>query len=77
MVKSLNLAANDKRTTGYNNSLAIGGMKGFLPTEVQNSTFILWLNFWAKNPAHRKVLKRYVHNAKWTHLKLQRIIFDT
>jgi hypothetical protein len=40
--------------------LAIGGLNGFVSTEVQNSTFVLRLKFSAKNPAHRQYAARYV-----------------
>ena len=42
------------RTTGYNIVLAIGGLNGFVSTDVQNSTFVLRIKFSAKNPAHRQ-----------------------
>ncbi len=48
------------RTTGYNIVLAIGGLNGFVSTEVQNSTFVLRINSSAKNPAHRQYAARYV-----------------
>jgi len=34
--------------------LAIGGLNGFVSTEVQNSTFDSRINTCAKNPAHRQ-----------------------
>ena len=40
--------------------LAIGGLNGFVSTEVPNSTFVLRINFGAKNPAHRQYAARYV-----------------
>jgi hypothetical protein len=40
--------------------LAIGGLNGFVSTEVQNSTFVLRLKVSAKNPAHRQYAPRYV-----------------
>jgi len=40
--------------TGANIVLAIGGLKGFVSTEVQNSAFVLRLNISAENPAHRQ-----------------------
>ena len=46
--------------TGYNIVLAIGGLNGFVSTEVQNSTSVLRLKFSAKNPAHRQYAARYV-----------------
>jgi hypothetical protein len=39
--------------------LAIGGLNGFVSTEVQNSTSVLRLKFSAKNPAHRQYAARY------------------
>lgn len=39
--------------------LAIGGLNGFVSTEVQNSTFVLRIKFGAKNPAHRQYAARY------------------
>jgi len=38
--------------------LAIGGLNGFVSTEVQNSTFVLRINFSAKSPAHRQFSNR-------------------
>ena len=38
--------------------LAIGGLNGFVSTEVQNSTSVLRLKFSAKNPAHRQYAAR-------------------
>ncbi len=46
-----------ERTT---KKLAIGGLNGFVSTEVQNLTFVLRISFSAKNPAHRQFSKRYV-----------------
>jgi hypothetical protein len=40
--------------------LAIGGLNGFVSTEVQNSTSVLRLKFSAKNPAHRQYAARCV-----------------
>ena len=45
--------------TATNIVLAIGGLNGFVSTEVQNSTFDLRLKFSAKNPAHRQYAARY------------------
>lgn len=39
--------------------MAIGGLNGFVSTEVQNSTSVLRLKFSAKNPAHRHYAARY------------------
>lgn len=47
-------------TTSYNIVLAIGGLNGFVSTEVQNSTSVLRLKFSAKNPAHRQYAARYL-----------------
>ena len=49
-----------RRNTLHNIVLAIGGLNGFVSTEVQNSTFVLRLKFSAKNPAHRQYAARYV-----------------
>lgn len=38
--------------------LALGGLNGFVSTEVQNSTFVLRIKFSAKNPAHRQYAAR-------------------
>ncbi len=46
--------------TAYNIVLAIGGLNGFVSTEVQNSTSVLRLNFSAKIPAHRQYVNRCV-----------------
>jgi len=40
--------------------LAIGGLNGFVSTEVQNSTFVLRIKLSAKNPAHRQYADRYL-----------------
>ncbi|WP_234111779.1 hypothetical protein [Chryseobacterium sp. R2A-55] len=40
--------------------LALGGLNGFVSTEVQNSTFVLRIKFSAKNPAHRQYAARYL-----------------
>jgi len=42
-----------------NKVLAIGGLNGFVSTEMQNSTFVLRINSSAKNPAHRQYPNRY------------------
>lgn len=44
--------------------LAIGGLNGFVSTEVQNSTFVLRLKFSTKNPAHRQYAARCVQARK-------------
>ena len=38
--------------------LAIGGLNGFVSTEVQNSTFVLRISVIAKSPAHRQYAAR-------------------
>ena len=43
--------------------LAIGGLNGFVSTEVQYSTSILRLSDSAKNPAHRQYVNRYQQDA--------------
>jgi hypothetical protein len=47
-----------QKSTAANIVLAIGGLNGFVSTEVQNSTFALRIKFSAKNPAHRQYVKR-------------------
>ncbi|MDD3771331.1 MAG: hypothetical protein PHC38_01585 [Weeksellaceae bacterium] len=49
-----------EENTACNIVLAIGGLNGFVLTEVQNSTSVLRLKFSAKNPAHRQYAARYV-----------------
>ncbi|WP_230862187.1 hypothetical protein, partial [Elizabethkingia meningoseptica] len=51
--------------------LAIGGLNGFVSTEVQNSTSVLRLKFSAKNPAHRQYAARYLLSHKKSHIKLK------
>ena len=46
------------RKAGGNIVLAIGGLNGFVSTQVLCSTFVLRLNFSAKNPAHRQYVNR-------------------
>ena len=46
------------RKTSANIVLAIGGLNGFVSTEVQGSAFVLRLNFSAKNPTHRQYANR-------------------
>ena len=50
----------DKKLRTANIVLAIGGLNGFVSTEVQNSTYVLRLKFSAKNPAHRQYAARSV-----------------
>ena len=45
-------------TTTANSGLAKGGVSCFVETFVQGSTFVLRLNFSAKNPALRQAAKR-------------------
>ena len=49
----------EKRTTTANSGLAKGGVSCFVETLVQGSTFVLRMNFSAKNPALRQAAKRY------------------
>jgi len=48
-----------ERKAAANIVLALGGLNGFVSTEVQNSTSVLRLSFGAKNPAHRQYADRY------------------
>ena len=48
----------EQRTTTANSGLAKGGVSCFVETFVQGSTFVLRLNFSAKNPALRQAAKR-------------------
>ena len=50
----------ERRMPAGNIVLAIGGLNGFVSTEVQNSTSVLRLKFSAKNPAHRQYAARYL-----------------
>lgn len=43
----------------HNSGLAKGGLTCFVETFVQGSTFVLRMNFSAKNPALRQAAKRY------------------
>ena len=49
----------ERRTTTANSGLAKGGVSCFVETFVQGSTFVLRMNFSAKNPALRQAAKRY------------------
>lgn len=49
----------ERRTTTANSGLAKGGVSSFVETFVQGSTFVLRMNFSAKNPALRQAAKRY------------------
>ena len=50
----------ERRTTTANSGLAKGGVSCFVETFVQGSTFVLRMNFCAKNPALRQAAKRYM-----------------
>ena len=57
--KGMNLTDRENvRKTSANIVLAIGGLNGFVSTEVQGSAFVLRLNFSAKNPTHRQYANR-------------------
>lgn len=49
----------DGRTTTANSGLAKGGVSCFVETFVVNQTFVLRMNFCAKNPALRQAAKRW------------------
>ena len=49
----------NKRTTPYNSTLAIGGVSSPLDSFVAAESSVLRINFCAKKPAHRKSEKRY------------------
>lgn len=49
----------EQRTTTANSGLAKGGVSCFVETFVQGSTFVLRMNFSARNPALRQAAKRY------------------
>ena len=48
-----------QKTTTANSGLAKGGVSCFVETLVQGSTFVLRMNFSAKNPALRQAANRY------------------
>jgi hypothetical protein len=48
----------ERRTTAANSGLAKGGLTCFVETFVQGSTFVLRMNFNAKNPALHQAAKR-------------------
>ena len=50
----------ERRTTTANSGLAKGGVSCFVETFVQGSTFVLRMNFSAKNPALRQAANRYL-----------------
>ena len=49
--------------------LAIGGLNGFVSTEVLNSTFVLRMSVSAKKPAHRQYAARLATPYQRLHLK--------
>ena len=49
----------DRITPAANRGLAKGGLTCFVETFVQGSTFVLRMNFSAKNPALRQAPNRY------------------
>jgi hypothetical protein len=49
----------EQRTTTANSGLAKGGVSCFVETFVVKQTFVLRMNFSAKNPALRKSADRY------------------
>ncbi len=49
----------DERTTGYNSTLAIGGVLSPLDSFVVAESSVLRTNFCTKNPALRVAAKRY------------------
>jgi hypothetical protein len=48
-----------KRKTGYNSTLAIGGVPSPLDSFVVAESSVLRTNFCAEKPAHRQSAKRY------------------
>ena len=48
------------RMPAHNSSLAKGGLTYFIETFVLGSTFVLRMNFCAKNPALRQAANRYM-----------------
>ena len=49
----------EQRTTTANSGLAKGGVSCIVETFVVNQTFVLRMNFCAKNPALRQAAKRW------------------
>ena len=49
----------EQRTTTANSGLAKGGVSCFVETFVVKQTFVLRMNFSAKNPALRQAANRY------------------
>lgn len=50
----------EQRTTTANSGLAKGGVSCFVETFVVKQTFVLRMNFSAKNPALRQAANRYL-----------------
>ena len=48
-----------QKTTTANSGLAKGGVSCFLETFVVYQTFLLRMNIFGKNPAHRQAANRY------------------
>ena len=48
-----------ERSTGYNSTLAIGGVSSPLDSFVVAESSVLRTNFCAEKPAHRQSAKRY------------------
>jgi hypothetical protein len=57
MIADLN--TDEKRTTGYNSTFAIGGLLCSTDTFVLAESLVLRINICGKNPAHRKSAKRW------------------
>jgi hypothetical protein len=57
--KHIQLENFGQNKTTANSGLAKGGLTSFVETFVQGSTFVLRINFSAKNPALRQAAKRY------------------
>lgn len=53
------MTMDEQKITAANIVLAIGGLNGFVSTEVQSSASVLRLNDSAKTPAHRQYAARY------------------
>jgi hypothetical protein len=59
MVEILEVTQSDKRKTGANSTLAIGGVPSPLDSFVVVESSVLRTNFCAEKPAHRQSAKRY------------------
>jgi hypothetical protein len=57
--KSIYFIGQTKNMAAANSGLAIGGLMYFEETFLQGSTFVLRMNFSAKNPALRQAQNRY------------------